>query len=97
MSSLILIRTALDAILYEAGYKDGMFWQKIYKLENDIRDPREFPTLQIIMHQRQIGRSPTEIAKFLSGKDFKTRHGISWGQAHIFNIVKRLKNSESNQ
>ncbi|OYZ24222.1 MAG: hypothetical protein B7Y39_02010 [Bdellovibrio sp. 28-41-41] len=61
------------------------------------KDPREYPTLQIIEKQRQLGRTPTEIAKFLSDKGFKTRHGVSWRQAHVFNIVQRLKNSKANQ
>lgn len=55
------------------------------------KDPREFPVLQIIEKQRQLGRSPTEIARFLSDKGFKTRHGKHWLQAHVFNIVQRLK------
>jgi len=61
------------------------------------KDPREYPILQIIEKQRQQGRSPTEISRFLSGKGFKTRHGKSWLQAHVFNIVQRLKTSKLNQ
>lgn len=56
------------------------------------KDPREYSTLQIIEKQRQLGRSPTEIARYLSGKGLKTRHGKPWRQAHVFNIVQRLKN-----
>ncbi|MBL7545531.1 MAG: hypothetical protein JNL11_17055 [Bdellovibrionaceae bacterium] len=55
------------------------------------KDPREYPILQMIEKQRQLGRTPTEIAKFLSGKGFKTRHGKLWRQAHVFNIVQKLK------
>lgn len=55
------------------------------------KDPREYSVLQIIEKQRQQGRSPTEIARYLSGKGFKTRHGKPWGQAHVFNIVQKLK------
>lgn len=55
------------------------------------KDPREYPVLQIIEKQRQQGRSPTEIARFLSDKGFKTRHGKSWLQAHVFKIIQRLK------
>jgi hypothetical protein len=55
------------------------------------KDPREYSTLQIIEKQRQLGRSPTEIARYLSGKGLKTRHGKPWGQAHVFNIVQRLQ------
>ncbi len=55
------------------------------------KDSREYPTLQIIEKQRQLGRSPTEIARFLSGKSYKTHHGKTWRQAHVFNIIQRLK------
>ncbi len=59
------------------------------------KDPREFPTLQIIEKQRRQGRTPTEIARFLSGKGLKTRHGKPWLQAHVFNIIQRLKITKS--
>lgn len=63
-----------------------------YYLEGRLqKDPREYPILQMIEKRRQLGRTPTEIARFLSGKGFKTRHGISWSQAHVFNIVQKLK------
>lgn len=55
------------------------------------KDPREYPILQMIEKQRQLGRTPTEIAKHLNGKGFKTRHGKLWGQAHVFNIAQKLK------
>ena len=55
------------------------------------KDPREYPILQIIEKQRQIGRTPTEIARYLDGKGFKTRLGKAWTQAHVFNIVQRIK------
>lgn len=61
------------------------------------KDPREYPILQIIDKQIQLGRSPTEIARYLSGKELKTRHGKSWRQAHVFKIVQRLKTSNLNQ
>lgn len=56
------------------------------------KDPREYPILQIIEKQRQHGRTPTEIARFLVCKDLKTRNGKTWTQAHVFNIVQKLKN-----
>ena len=58
------------------------------------KDPREYPILQMIEKQRQLGRTPTEIAHFLDGKKLKTRHGVSWKQAHVFNIVQKLKNKQ---
>lgn len=61
------------------------------------KDPREYPILQIIDKQIQLGRSPTEIARYLSGKELKTRHGKLWRQAHVFKIVQRLKTSNLNQ
>ena len=59
------------------------------------KDPREYPILQIIEKQRQTGRTPTEIARYLDGKKFKTRHGKPWRQAHVFNIIQRLKITNS--
>ncbi|MBL7555325.1 MAG: hypothetical protein JNM24_05845 [Bdellovibrionaceae bacterium] len=58
------------------------------------KDPREYPILQIIETQRQLGRTPTEIARILQGRKLKTRHGKIWNQAHVFNIVKKLKNKQ---
>jgi hypothetical protein len=55
------------------------------------KDPKEFPILQIINKQRQLGYNPTEIARYLSGKGYKTRHGKIWRQPHVLNIVQRLK------
>ncbi len=55
------------------------------------KDPREFPILQTIEKQMEQGRTPTEIAKHLSSKKLKTRHGKKWQQAHVFNIVRRIK------
>lgn len=55
------------------------------------KDAREYPVLQIIDKQRQIGRTPTEIARYLADRKFKTRHGKLWNQALVFNIVQRLK------
>lgn len=61
------------------------------------KDPREYSILQVIEKQHQLGRSPTEIARYLSGKGLKTRHGKPWRQAHVFNIVQRFKNLNFNQ
>lgn len=60
------------------------------------KDPREYPILQTIEKQRQLGRTPTEIARHLNSKGFKTRHGKLWTQAHVFNIVQKLKNKHIN-
>ena len=55
------------------------------------KDAREYPVLQIIEKQRQIGRTPTEIARYLHNRKFKTRHGKVWNQALVFNVLQRLK------
>jgi len=55
------------------------------------KDPREYPILQIIEKQRQLGRTPTEIARHLSDRGFTTRIGKPWGQAHVFSLVQKLK------
>jgi len=54
------------------------------------RDPREFPTLQIIDQQRRLGRSPTAIAHYLNDRKFKSRTGKNWKQPTIYYIVQRL-------
>jgi IS30 family transposase len=59
------------------------------------KDPREYPILQIIERQRQTGSTPTEIARYLDGRKFKTRNGKPWRQAHVFNIIQRLKITRS--
>lgn len=56
------------------------------------KDPREYPILQMIEKQRQFGRTPTDTARLLQGNGYKTRHGKDWTQAHVFNIVQKLKN-----
>jgi len=61
------------------------------------KDPREYPILRIIETQQQFGRTPTEIARYLDGKKLKTRRGKSWKQAHVFNIIQRLKFKATNQ
>lgn len=55
------------------------------------KDSREYPVLQIIDKQRQVGRTPTEIARYLADRKFKTRYGKVWNQALVFNVVQRLK------
>ncbi len=60
------------------------------------KNPHEYPILQIIEKQRQLSRTPTEIARYLRGKGVKTRHGKNWTQAHVFNVVKKLKNKKIN-
>ncbi|MEZ0392936.1 MAG: hypothetical protein ACAH59_12020 [Pseudobdellovibrionaceae bacterium] len=55
------------------------------------KDAREYPVLQIIDKQRQVGRTPTEIARYLADRKYKTRHGKVWNQALVFNVVQRLK------
>jgi hypothetical protein len=55
------------------------------------KDAREHPVLQIIDKQRQVGRTPTEIARYLADRKYKTRHGKVWNQALVFNVVQRLK------
>jgi hypothetical protein len=61
------------------------------------KDPREFSTFQIIEKQTALGRTPTEIAKYLNGKKLKTRKGVDWKQAHVFNIVQRIKNNSNKE
>lgn len=55
------------------------------------KDPKEYPVLTIITEQWKQGRTPTEIAKYLCSRKLKTRKGVDWLQAHVFNIVQRLK------
>lgn len=61
------------------------------------RDPREYPTLQIMKEQWRRGKSPTEIARYLNGRNIKTRTGKAWKQPTVFYIIQRLKNEPSTQ
>lgn len=53
-------------------------------------DPREYPILQIINQQRQLGQSPTAIARYLNSRKFKPRKGKIWKQPTVYYIVQRL-------
>ena len=55
------------------------------------KDAREHHVLQTIISQRQLGRTPTEIARFLNSKILRTRGGKPWTQAHLFKILQRLQ------
>lgn len=55
------------------------------------KDAHEFPTLQMIAAQLTLGRTPTEIARFLNNRKLRTRTGKVWQQAHVYKIVQRLK------
>lgn len=48
-------------------------------------------SVSFIEKQRQVGRTPTEIARYLADRKFKTRHGKVWNQALVFNMIQRLK------
>jgi hypothetical protein len=54
-------------------------------------DPREYPVLQIINQQRQLGQSPTAIARYLNSRKFKPRKGKIWKQPTVYYIVQRLR------
>ncbi len=67
-ATLAMFRTALDAVLYEAGYKDGMVGQKINKLESDIREtkaPKWATDLNIEFMKilKNLGNSSLHISK----------------------------------
>ncbi len=56
-----------------------------------VRDVREHPVLQMIISQRQLGRTPTEIANFLNSRGLRTRSDKQWTQAHLYKIIRRLR------
>jgi hypothetical protein len=57
-----------------------------------VKDPKEFPTLQMIDQLRLRGNSPTAIANRLNDKKIKTRKGNIWKQPTVYNIIQRLNN-----
>lgn len=57
-----------------------------------VKDPKEYPTLQMIDQLRRRGKSPTAIANRLNDKKVKTRKGNVWKQPTVYNIIERLKN-----
>lgn len=59
------------------------------------KDPREYPTLKIIKQQWQLGKNPTDIARYLNGRNTKPRKGRIWKQPTIYYIVQRLQQEDS--
>lgn len=59
------------------------------------KDPREYPTLQIIEKQWQRGANPTDIAKYLNKLGKPSRTGKIWKQPTVYNIVERLKSQSA--
>ena len=59
------------------------------------KDPREYPTFQMIKEQSRRGKNPSEIARYLNGRKIKTRTGKAWKQPTVFYIVQRLKNKNT--
>lgn len=55
------------------------------------KDPREYPTFQIIREQWRRGQNPTSIARYLNDRKIKTRTGKAWQQPTVFYIIQRLK------
>ncbi len=56
-----------------------------------VKDPKEYPILQMIDQLRRRGKSPTAIAKNLNDKKIRTRKGKIWKQATVYYIIQRLK------
>ena len=55
------------------------------------KDSKEYSVLQIIHTHWQLGRTPTDIARHLNAKGFKTRHGKDWKQPTVFYILERFE------
>lgn len=64
-----------------------------YYLEDQLqKDPKEFPTLQAIWKQWQLGQSATAIMKYLNAKKLKTRNQKEWKRETLLNILERFEN-----
>lgn len=56
------------------------------------KDPKEFPTLQIIWQQWKLGQTATSITEYLNSKKIKTRNQKEWERTTVLNILKRFEN-----
>ena len=56
-----------------------------------VKDPKEYPILQMIEQLCRRGKTPTAIANYLNVKKIKTRKGKIWKQPTVFYIIERLK------
>jgi hypothetical protein len=91
--TLRIAKTVSSETALRQGYKGGAspIYGFCYLDGKLAKDPREYPTLQIIKEQWRRGKTPTEIASYLNGKKIKTRTGKAWKQPTVFYIVERLK------
>lgn len=58
------------------------------------KDPKEFPTLQIIYSRFGAGKTIQEIVLELNRKKLPSRKGKSWSWAAVQNIVNRIKDKK---
>jgi len=67
-ATLAMFRTALDAVMFDAGYREGMLGQKIAKLERDITDSKapKWATeinIEFMKILKNLGNSSLHISK----------------------------------
>ncbi|MCK6597638.1 MAG: recombinase family protein [Bdellovibrionaceae bacterium] len=55
------------------------------------KNPKEFPTLQIIWQQWKLGQTASTITKYLNSKKLKTRNLKEWKRQTVLNILERFE------
>lgn len=58
-----------------------------------VKDPREYPVVQLIESLWKQGRTVGEIVRYLNGNGYRSRLNRDWGYGVIKGIIKRLKSS----
>lgn len=74
-----------------SGGKQGAlpFYGFCYFEGKIVRDPREFPTLQMVRQHWKGGRTVHQIVRVLNRVRIRSRKGRDWSWAAVSNIVAR--------
>lgn len=59
-----------------------------------VKDPKEYPTIQLIQRLWNQGKDVGEIVRHLNDKGYPTRLKREWGYGVIKGIIKRLKSEK---
>lgn len=60
-----------------------------------VKDPKEYPIVQLIESLWKQGRSVGEIVRYLNGRGYRSRLGRDWGYGVIKRIFRRINNIET--
>ena len=70
---------------YGFGYLEGSL----------VKDPKEYPVVQKIIHLWQSGKGQRAIAQILNDQKISTRHGKRWSHGVVGTVLKRHQNKKS--